>query len=57
MELTGLRSVAFVYKYHEISLCLEISREGGFQFFNILIVVILCRFTATTAKLMNQRAN
>ena len=57
MELTGLCSVAFVNKYHKISLCLEISREGGFQLFNILIVVIFCRFSATTAKLMHQRAD
>ena len=57
MEFTGLRSVAFVNKYHKISLCLEISREGSFQLFNILIVVIFCRFSATTAKLMHQRAD
>ena len=57
MELTGLRSVAFVNKYHKISLCLEIGREGGFQLFNILIVVIFCRFSATTAKLMHEGAD
>ena len=57
MEFTGLRSVAFVNKYHKISLCLEISREGSFQLFNILIVVIFCRFSATTAKLMHEGAD
>ena len=57
MEFTGLSSVAFVNKYHNISLCLEIGREGGFQLFNILIVVIFCRFSATTAKLMHEGAD
>ena len=57
MELTGLSSVAFVNKYHKISLCLEIGRERGFQFFNILVIVIFCCFATTTSKLMHQRAD
>ena len=57
MELSGLRSMTLVNKYHKISLCLEIGREGGFQLFDILVVIVLCCFTATTAKLMHQRAD
>ena len=57
MKLTRLCSVTFVNKHHKISFCLEIGREGRFQLFYVLVIVILCRFTTTTSKLMYQRAN
>ena len=49
--------MAFVNKHDKISLCLKIGREGGFQFFNILFVIVLRCFSATTAKLMHEGAD
>ena len=57
MELAGLRPVALIHEYHNVSLRLKVGRKGGFQLLDIFVVVVLGRFTATTSELMHQRTD